>query len=400
PVLFFVTVVALATGVVVDLVPALQISRSRIYSSLREGGRGQASGSNRIRQGLVILEVGAALILVVGAGLLLKSFWRINQVDVGVATDRIITARISLPESHYPEAVEIRGFFRELIAELERFPNVEEASMISAVPFSGTYNNFSRVMPAGNMDRVATFVESRTVDSGFFITMGLALRQGRNFGAGDNEDTAPVVMVNHELVRQLFPDDDAVGRTIVPSPTSDGWQIIGVVEDLREHGPDEPAAPTVYFSHLQDARRNMAITARVAGDPMALVPDMRRIVRQIDPDLPLFAIRSLDQLIFNGLGARRAGHRARRRRRLGVAAYPRQPAVRGQLSRSGRLRRRGADPHRRCRARLLRAGAPRRRGASDGGAAQQVNGRSSVCESPSGPGLPTCWGWSWRRAAG
>jgi len=253
----------------------------------------------------VVLEVVTALILVVGAGLLLKSFWRINQVDVGVATDRIITARISLPESHYPEAVEIRGFFREFIDELERLPNVEEASMISAVPFSGTYNNFSRVMPAGNTERVATFVESRTIDSDFFSTMGLALRQGRNFGAGDNDDTDTAVMVNHALVRQLFPDDDAVGRIITPSPTSDGWSIIGVVEDLREHGPDEPAAPTVYFSHLQGWRRNMAITVRVADDPMALVPDMRRIARQIDPDLPVFAINSLDQLIFNGLGARR-----------------------------------------------------------------------------------------------
>jgi len=305
PVLLFVTLVALATGVIVGLVPALQVSRGRIYDNLRKGDRGQAGGGSRLRQGLVILEVGTALILVVGAGLLLKSFWRINQVDVGVATDRIITARISLPASHYPEDVEVRGFFREFIDELERLPEVEEASMISAVPFSGTYNNFSQVMPAGDIERVATFVESRTIDGAFFSTMGLALQQGRTFGSGDNEDTATVVMVNRELVRQLFGDEVAVGSIITPSPTSDDWKIIGIVEDLREHGPDEPAAPTVYFSHLQGARRDMAITARVADDPMALVPDMRRIARQIDADLPVFAIRSLDQLIFNGLGARR-----------------------------------------------------------------------------------------------
>ncbi len=304
-VLLFATLVAVTTGVVVGLVPALQASRGRIYDDLRKGGRGQAGGGSRLRQGLVVLEVGTALILVVGAGLLLKSFWRINQTDVGVPTDRVITARISLPESQYPENVEIRGFFRSFLEELERLPRVEEASMISAVPFSGTYTNFSRVMPAGEPDRVATFVESRTVDGAIFTTLGLSLLQGRTFGVEDTEETAPVVVVNRELVRQLFPDDDAVGSTIAPSPTSDGWQIIGVVEDLREHGPDAPPAPTVYFSHQQGTRRNMAITARVTEDPLALVPDLRRIARQLDPNLPVFDIRSLDQLIFDGLGSRR-----------------------------------------------------------------------------------------------
>jgi predicted permease len=175
----------------------------------------------------------------------------------------------------------------------------------SAVPFTGTYNNYSRITPANDSEREATFVESRVVSPGFFDTMELSLLQGRNFNSADNADAAPVVIVNRELARQLFPDDGAVGSTIVPGPGSNGWQVIGMVDNHLEHGPDRPPAPTVYFSHLQSARSSMAFTARAAGDPLDIVPDLRRIVAQLDPELPLYSIFTLDQLLYRGTGSRR-----------------------------------------------------------------------------------------------
>jgi putative ABC transport system permease protein len=114
-----------------------------------------------------------------------------------------------------------------------------------------------------------------------------------------------VVVVNRELVRQILPDGSPIGRRITPGQDAPDWEVIGIVEDVREHGPDEPPAPTVYFPHLQSLRNTMALTVRTTGDPLALVPDVRRIARQLDPELPLFGINRLDQLIYGGLGSRR-----------------------------------------------------------------------------------------------
>jgi predicted permease len=304
-VLAFALLVGVATGLVVGLVPALQTSPSRLYNALREGARGSAGGQSLLRQGLVVLEVAAALVLVVGAGLMLKSFWRLSQVDVGVDAAQLVSARVSLPNARYPDATTNRSFWASLLAEIERLPAVEAAALTSAVPFTGTYNNYSVITPSNEPDREATFVESRTITPGFFDTMELSLLQGRNFSTADNADSAPVVVINRELARQIFPDDDAIGSTITPGPGSNGWQVIGMVENHLEHGPDRPPAPTVYFPLSQGWRSSMALTARTAGDPLDIVPDIRRIVAQLDDELPVYSIFTLDQLLFQGTGSRR-----------------------------------------------------------------------------------------------
>jgi predicted permease len=304
-VLGFALAAGLVTGIAVGLVPALQLRWGQLYGALREGARGSTGGQTLLRQGLVVLEVAAALVLVVGAGLMLKSFWRLSQVDVGVDAARLVSARVSLPAAGYADATAIGGFYDGFLAELARLPLVEAAAITSAVPFTGTYNNYSRVMPLTDPERVATFVESRVVSPGFFDTMRLALQQGRNFEATDNADAAPVVVINRELVRQIFPDGAAVGAAITPGPGNSGWQVIGIVDDHLEHGPDRPPAPTVYFAHSQSPRLSMAFTVRTAGDPLDIVPDIRRIAAQLDAELPVYDVFSLDQLLFQGTGLRR-----------------------------------------------------------------------------------------------
>jgi len=304
-VLLFAIAVCLLTGVVVGLVPALQTRSGRLEAALRESGRGSAGGQSRLRQGLVVVEIGAALILVVGAGLMLKSFWRLNQVDVGVDVGKILSLRVSVPAARYPEIPVRRAFFESFRDELKRLPSVEDAGLINEVPFSGTYNNFSRVMPVGDPERIATFVESRLASPDFFSSMEIALLQGRLFNEADHADAPAVVVVNRELARQILTEGDPLGRRISDGPGNPAWEVIGIVEDVREHGPDEPPAPTIYFPYLQGDRSTMSLTVRTAGEPLEIMPDVRRIAGQLDSELPLFGINRLDQLIYDGMGSRR-----------------------------------------------------------------------------------------------
>ncbi len=304
-VLLFAIAVCLLTGVIVGLVPALQTRSGRLEAALRESGRGSAGGQSRLRQGLVVVEIGAALILVVGAGLMLKSFWRLNQVDVGVDVGKILTLRVSVPPARYPEIPDRRAFFESFRDELKRLPSVEDAGLINEVPFSGTYNNFSRVMPVGDPERIATFVEYRLASPDFFSSMEIALLQGRLFNEADHAEAPAVVVVNRELARQILTEGDPLGRRISDGPGNPDWEVIGIVAGVREHGPDEPPAPTIYFPHLQGDRSTMSLTVRTAGEPLEIMPDVRRIAGQLDSELPLFGINRLDQLIYDGMGSRR-----------------------------------------------------------------------------------------------
>jgi len=143
------------------------------------------------------------------------------------------------------------------------------------------------------------------VSAGFFETMRLPLLQGRNFTSADNADAGQVVIINRELARQIFPDDDAVGRSVVSGPAGTPRQVIGIVENLLEHGPEEPPAPTIYFTPLQSPRASMALTIRAGGDPLDLVPEIRRIAGQLDAELPIYSIFTFDQLLFDSSGSRR-----------------------------------------------------------------------------------------------
>lgn len=304
-VLAFTLGVSLLTGLLVGLVPALQIGAGGLRSALAEGGRGSAGGQSRLRQGLVVLEVAAALVLVVGAGLMLKSFWRLGQVEMGVDASNLLSAQVSLPTSRYAEQADLRTFFDRLRAEVDRLPAIESVGVVSAAPFSGTYSNYSRIMPRGNPEVVATFVEVRVADAAYFETLGLRFVAGGNFDGTEGPDTGPVVVVNEQLVRELFPDGDAIGQFIASSPEADGWQIVGVVEDIRDHGPDRSVPPTFYFPYRQGIPASLTLLARTRGEPLDVAPAIRQIVATLDPEVPLHGVHRLDELIREGLGNRR-----------------------------------------------------------------------------------------------
>ncbi len=303
-VLLFSLAIAVGTGFLVGLVPVIWQRSGDASAALGESTRGQTGNKRRLREVLVALQVAVALILVIGAGLMLKSFWRLSQVDVGVDPERLGTVRISLPISDYPEASDRIDFFNALRDRVAELPSVESVGLASAVPFTNTFSNFSAMWPVGNPDRKATFVESRTIDPHYFETLGLSVRLGRNFSTLDQPDTAAGIIVNAEFARQLFEDENPIGRAITAGPGSE-WEILGLAEDVREHGPDRRVPPTAYFSHSQTGRTSLALTIRSDGDPLDVMPDIRGMVRELDADLPVFGINRFDRLIANGFGSRR-----------------------------------------------------------------------------------------------
>lgn len=304
-VLGFTTVVAIGTGLMVGVVPALQVLSEGSMEGLREGGRGSTGGGGHLRQTLVILEVALALVLVVGAGLMLKSFWQLTRVDLGVDPGRVLSARVTLPSERYPDPAAVASFFERLREEMRRQPGVEAVGLGTATPFSGTWNNYSVVFPVGRPELEASFVEARTADAGFFETLQIEIVRGSPFDGSEDPEGPTQVIVNEELIRQLLPAEDPIGVELVTGPNSTPWTIRGVVENVREHGPDRAVPPTVYFAAAQGYPGSMSVLTRTAGDPLALAPVLRGVVGDLDPDLPIYQVARLDELVSQGLGGRR-----------------------------------------------------------------------------------------------
>lgn len=305
-VLLFALAVSLLTGLVVGFVPALQTAPERLYRGLREAGRGAGGGGGRLRQGLVMVEMALAIILVIGAGLLLRSFWKLSSVDVGVPAERILAVNVSLPDARYPESSDVETFYATFGERLRALPGVVAVSMSSALPFTNTHNNFSQVLPLHDPTVSAQFVEARVVDAEYFATLGVAMRSGRSFAPTDVPDGPAAVVINERLQRMLFAGADAVGKMLGAAPGQEnGWEVVGVVADIREHGPDRPAPPTVFFYLGQNMQSELSVAVRSAVDPLDLAPQIRSVARDLDPELALYGVERLDVMIHDSLGNRR-----------------------------------------------------------------------------------------------
>jgi predicted permease len=312
-VLAFTCVLSVLTGLLFGLAPAVLTSTSSLSRFLRSGGRelSPSAGRGHMRRALVVAEVALALVLLVGAGLLIKSFARLQGVDPGFRTDRIMTFKLSLPESGYPEPFQRAGFFRELLDEIARLPGVETSGAVSNLPMASDMGDRGfRIedRPEPGPDETLVLDYSRTTP-GYFKTMGVPLVAGRFFTATDTSDATPVVIINSTTAERHWPDGDPVGARIRILGTSDDepvWRTItGVVGDVRHAGLDTPVAPQVYLPHTQDPNTSMAIAIRTAGDPSAHVDALRTAVRAVDPDLPIAEVRTMDDVVAQAVAPRR-----------------------------------------------------------------------------------------------
>jgi putative ABC transport system permease protein len=305
-VLTFTLGLALATGVLVGVAPLLHLSQRSMNISLREGGSRTTAGTAkaRMRGALVVAEVALAVVLVVGAGLLLRSFWNLMQVDAGFARDHLTTFRIALPQSQYPDPARRVSFYRELIDKIQAVPGVQAAAAMSGLPPNRPVNandtDFIGVPkpPAGPIHNVDYYQQ---VTLGYLGTMGIPVVEGRGFTETDTVGGA-VVLVNESLARRFYPNQSPLGRSVRPSTSSPSMTIVGVVKDVKQRGVGEETGTELYFlveqlpALIKNAPGTLNVVVR-SGIPFdALAPALQQIARSMDARLPVVNLRPMNDV--------------------------------------------------------------------------------------------------------
>jgi putative ABC transport system permease protein len=307
-VLAFTATVTVMCGAIAGLVPAIHGVRQDLMSTVKDVTRRWPGAGHRIRvqSVFVIAEVALALVLVIGAGLLVNSLWRITRVDPGFDRRSLFVAAVSLPEATYGEASQRAAFFDELVSRVQQLPGVASAAATHVLPLTGSHTTTIRL--ADQPDEDWGSVERRHVTAGHFRTMGIPLRSGRVFELGDRVDAPEVVVVNEEFARRAFPDGPAVGKRIVWQGRSNlhDLEIVGVVGDVRAFGLKTSAEPTVYFHNAQIyPAQAMYLVARTSVPPTSVLPAVRAAVEVLDPGLPLQDVTTMDRLLTESFGSER-----------------------------------------------------------------------------------------------
>ncbi|MDX1396791.1 MAG: ABC transporter permease, partial [Gemmatimonadota bacterium] len=307
----FTVALSILTGLVFGIVPALRASRPDLVRSLRDGGgqAGRARAVVRARNALVISEIAVALVLLVGSGLLIRSFANLLDLGVGFETGGLMTAEVALPGDQYPELDERRLFFEELVDRLAAAPGVTAASAITNLPLSGSQTGTSywlndREVPAEGEFPVA---DIRWIHRAYHETMGIPIVRGRAFEASDDADAPIRVIVNETLVRNHFGEADPIGQRL-----SMEWadtlvaEIIGVAGDVRHNGPETELRDKIYWHHLQwQDRSNMTVVVRTDGDAASHAGTIRAAVAELDPALALYNVYSMDHWLAENMSSRR-----------------------------------------------------------------------------------------------
>jgi putative ABC transport system permease protein len=307
PVVAFAAVVALLTGVIFGLAPALQARTASLGSVLREGGHG-ASGDRvgRLRPMLITLQVALALVLLVGAGLLVRSFAVLQAADPGFRTENVLSFRLTLPSARYPNAAAIRKFQREFAGRMEAMPDVEAVRSISTLFLSRLPDMTPITIEGRELDPGAqrASVPYDLVDPGFFAALGIPVVRGRDFGAQDAPGGVPAAIVNETFARRYFPGEDPLGRRFSWFNTPE-YTVVGVVSDTRRSGLAEPVRAEGYRSTTQELSRSMEYLVTAKGDALAVAPELRAVLRDLDPALPIVELRTVEQALAESVATRR-----------------------------------------------------------------------------------------------
>ena len=309
-VVVFTTGLAILTGVLCSLIPALRASNLDLQSALKEsrtlgGGRRQYG-----RNLLVVGEVALSLMLLIGAGLLVKTFVRLQRVNPGVAADQVLTAQINLPESRYREPAQASAFYRELIERLETLPGVQGASVSTMRPLNGTARNDPFAIEGRPFDSSnLTSAGWQMVDVNYFRTLGIPVVQGRDLTAQDTDEKSPIVaIVNEAMARRFWPNENPIGRRItlgLPRPDNPWVTIVGIAKDLPHRAIDSPPEPDWYLSRALGPQRDRYLFVRTAGDPTNLAAAIRSQVSAIDREQPVTNIKAMRDVIAETIAPRK-----------------------------------------------------------------------------------------------
>jgi putative ABC transport system permease protein len=302
-VVLFTFAVSLLAGLLFGAFPALQVTGRRALSALREGTRSSPQ-VGVVRRGLVVSQVALAVVLLVGAGLLLRSFTRLTDVPPGFRTDRLLTFSASVPVATYRTAAERSAFFERAATELETLPGVESVTLTTTLPVAGRgngawFNIIERPWPASE---TPPGVPNRVVRANYFESLGIPLRRGRTFTAADGLHGAHAVVVSESVARRFFRDSDAIGHHIYMG-TADNRvvpesEIVGIVADVKQTGLDEERPEAVYVPHaLVPIISNFTFAIRTTVDPATVSSAARGVMRRLDPGVPLIRVQTMDQII-------------------------------------------------------------------------------------------------------
>ena len=307
---------ALLTGILFGLAPALHARASVLFSALKEGGQRATAGAGRqlLRRALVVAEVALAATLVIVGGLLIRSFWLLQQVDPGFDPKNVLTFQIALPDARYPEETQVVAFYQRLVDRLRGMPGVESASAAWGLPpkreILANDTDFEGVPepPNGPIHNVDYW---QFVTHDYFQTLKIPILNGRAFLPSDAAGSPGVVLVNETTAKLFWPGKDPLGRRLRSSGPPDQplpWlTVVGVVKDVKQGGLEAKTGTEVYFLQAQmpetlgGATDDMYLLVRTAGDPLGLVSQVRREVRALDPGLPLADVRSLERVVFESV---------------------------------------------------------------------------------------------------
>ncbi len=307
-VVVFTLLLSLATGVIFGLAPAIQSSKVDVQTTLKEGGNaGESQQSNWLRASLVVAEVAAAFVLLIGAGLMIKSFVHLHRVEAGLQPENVITMSLTLPRANYQTPSSAVKFFQQLQERVSSLPGVQAAGVINLLPMQqwGWNSDFQiegrTPFPPGQ----SPLVEHRTVSPDYFRALGIPLISGRFLTAQDNEQSERVVLINQTFAQRHFPDQDPIGKRI--DVRLNGWmKIVGVVRDVKQAGLADSVRVEFYAPHAQvQVSGTMSLVVRASSDPTTLVTAIRREVRALDPTQPIYNVKTMETVIAESVSDRR-----------------------------------------------------------------------------------------------
>jgi putative ABC transport system permease protein len=310
-VVLFTLGLGLLTAVIFGLAPALQAIKADVQSDLK--GSSAATGNqqrNWLRSLLVVGEVAAALVLLIGASLLMKSFVRLQQTESGLQSKNVLTAGIALPDSKYKTAKEIGQFHQQMLEKVSALPGVQSAGIISKLPLQEWgYNGSIQIEGQAPLPlNRNSFIEFRAVSPDYFNALGIQLRAGRLLNNSDQAGTLQSVLINETMARQFFPDQDAVGKFIIISD-SDKYQIVGIVGDVKQSGLTQASRPEMYWPYTQSPDTsltiNVSLVVRTSAAPTELTSAIRNAVLAVDPAQPIYNVQTMEEVIAASVSDRR-----------------------------------------------------------------------------------------------
>ena len=299
----FTFLVSLLTGLFFGLVPVLQATKLDLTETLKEGGRSLTGsrGQQRLRSLLVISEVALALVLLTGAGLMIRSFLRLQSASPGFDPRNVLTVELSLPRYKYPERFQVAAFYQRLMQGIETLPGVHSASMTSSLPLSEASMDDPFTIEGRPFDITnAPVAGHRTIGPNYFLTMNIPILGGRDFSDRDTGDAPRVAIINERMASTFWPGEDPIGKRIKlggPQPSNPWITIIGVVGNLPHRELYSSVKPGWYLPHLQAPSQHMYLVVRTGSDPLSIAAAVRNQVTEADKDLPVSNIRTMDQLI-------------------------------------------------------------------------------------------------------